>query len=173
MLKQMYRRTNPNIIIGSRFRAYHRPRIEGPGKVVIGDKVNIRMSFLRRPAIVTHTGESIVTIGNDCTLAGTRISCVGSVSIGENGLVGITTIMDTDVIPDESMVIDEEWKKQHTCPVTIGAEFWGGTNSYILRGSKIHDECVLGAGSVTREKAFPDKSLIVGNPARKIGVTRS
>jgi hypothetical protein len=65
---------NPNVKIGSSFRAYSWPRILGPGKVVIGNKVSMRLSFLRQPCILTHTKDAEVTIGNGCIINGTRIS---------------------------------------------------------------------------------------------------
>ena len=166
--------TNPNIKIGSDFRAYVWPRIIGPGKVVIGDKVSMFLSFLRRPCILTHTKDAVVTIGNGCIINGARISCVTSVTIGDEVLLGSSTIIDSDIIPsDEGITIDEKWKEEHTQPIKIGNHVWAGVNSFILGGSVLGDECVLGAGAIIQYKEVPERSLLVGNPARKIGVTRT
>ena len=164
---------NPNVKIGSDFRAYAWPQIIGPGKVVIGDKVSMHLSFLRRPCILTHTKDAVVTIGNGSSLGGTRISCVDSVTIGEEALFGSSTIIDSDIIPTEDMVIDAKWKEAHVHPIKIGAHVWTGTNTFILGGSILGDECVLGTGAVIQYQDVPARSLLVGNPARKIGVTRT
>ena len=68
---------------------------------------------------------------------------------------------------------NDEWKRKYAKSIEIGDYFWGGTNAFILGGSAIGDECVLGAGAVIQNKEVPERSLLVGNPARKIGVTRS
>ena len=165
--------TNPNVKIGPGFRAYVWPQIIGPGKVLIGDNVSMHWSFLRRPCILTHTKDALVTIGNGSVVSGIRISCVDSVSIGEEALLGSSTIIDSDIIPFEGMIIDTKWKKEHSQPVKIGAHVWTGTNTFILSGAVIGNECVVGTGAVIQYQEVPERSLLVGNPARKIGVTRT
>lgn len=160
------------IQIGSRFRALSGIHIQGPGKVIIGNNVSAALNFLRIPSIITHTKESCVIIGDGCYLGGTRISCVGSVEIGEEGLFGSMTIIDSDVIPTDLMTLDSQWIEQHVRSVQIGSHLWAGTNAFILKGTHLGDECVLGAGAVVYDKTFPDRSLLIGNPARKIGSTR-
>lgn len=162
----------PNIQIGISFRARSKIIIKGPGKVIIGDNVTVDLSFLRIPSIVTHTRESCVTIKKGTYLGGTRISCVGSITIGEEGLCGSSTIIDSDIIPAPNTIIDSHWLKRHADPIRIGNHFWAGTNAFILKGAQLGDECVLGAGGVVYNKTFPDRSLLIGNPARKIGSTR-
>ena len=88
LLKAWYKLANPKIKIGSSFRVYSWPKITGPGMVFIGDKVSMDISFLRKPCILTHTNESVTIIGNGCYLAGVRISCVDSVKIGNEVLLG-------------------------------------------------------------------------------------
>jgi len=160
------------IQIGSRFRARSGIYIKGPGKVIIGNDVTVDMSFLRIPSIITHTRESCVNIGDGCYLGGTRISCVGKVTIGPEALFGSSTIIDSIIIPSGQINLDQQWIEKHSGPIQIGSHFWSGTNSFILKGSRIGDECVLGAGAMVIDKEFPDRSLIIGNPGRKIGSTR-
>jgi hypothetical protein len=47
ILKAWHKLANPNIKIGSSFRVYSWPKIFGPGKAIIGDKVSMDFSFLR------------------------------------------------------------------------------------------------------------------------------
>ena len=165
--------TNPNVKIGSNFRVYAWPQITGPGKVIIGDKVSMSLSFLRRPSIITHTKDAVVTIGNGSSTSGTRISCVDSVTIGDEALLGSVTIIDSDIIPTKDMTIGAKWREEHVQPVKIGSHVWCGTNCFILSGSVIGNECVVGTGAVIQYQEVPERSLLVGNPARKIGVTRT
>ena len=158
--------------IGRDFRAYTWVHISGPGKVTLGEKVSVSMSLLRQPSIIIHTKDSVVTIGNRCCLGGVRISCVDAVSIGDDALLGSSIIIDSDIIPHANMEIDKKWKERHVKPIKIGNCFWSGNNSFILSGTIMGDECVLGAGAVIRDKEVADRSLLMGNPARKIGVTR-
>jgi carbonic anhydrase/acetyltransferase-like protein (isoleucine patch superfamily) len=55
----------------------------------------------------------------------------------------------------------------HGC--TIGANALVGMGAIILNGARIGAGCLVGAGAlVTEGKSFPEKSLIVGAPARAI-----
>jgi len=55
----------------------------------------------------------------------------------------------------------------HGC--TIGANSLVGMGAIMLNGSKIGENCLVGAGAlITEGKTFPDKSLIVGAPARAV-----
>ena len=166
------KRWAPRIQIGPCLRLRSGIHIQGPGKVIIGKNVTADLSFLRTPNIITHTKESYVVIGDGTYLGGTRISCVTTVKIGKEGLFGSTTNIDSDIIPTDYMKIDKQWIEQHAAPVEIGDHFWAGTNAFILKGTKIGNECVLGAGGLVYDKRFPDRSLLIGNPARKIGSTR-
>lgn len=170
IVKQWYGFSNPNISIGKKFRAYSWLYIRGPGKVTIGNNVSAEISFLRYPSILTHLPTSKVTIGQGSYLGGARMSCVEKIDIGDEALLGSVTIIDSDIIPHNT--IDQSWKEKYAAPIRIGHYFWAGTNSFVLKGADIGDECVLGAGSVILNKSFPDRSLLMGNPVRKIGGTR-
>ena len=55
----------------------------------------------------------------------------------------------------------------HGC--TIGANSLIGMGAIVLNGARIGDNCLVGAGAlITEGKTFPDKSLIVGAPARAV-----
>jgi carbonic anhydrase/acetyltransferase-like protein (isoleucine patch superfamily) len=55
----------------------------------------------------------------------------------------------------------------HGC--TIGANSLIGMGAILLNGARIGEGCLVGAGAlITEGKTFPDKSLIVGSPARAI-----
>ena len=50
---------------------------------------------------------------------------------------------------------------------SIGSNVFLGVNSIVLMGSKIGNNCIVGAGSVCTGE-YPDNSVIAGNPARVI-----
>jgi carbonic anhydrase/acetyltransferase-like protein (isoleucine patch superfamily) len=55
----------------------------------------------------------------------------------------------------------------HGC--TIGANSLIGMGAILLNGARIGANCLVGAGAlVTEGKTFPEKSLIVGAPARAV-----
>ena len=55
----------------------------------------------------------------------------------------------------------------HGC--TIGANSLVGMGAILLNGARIGDNCLVGAGAlITEGKSFPDRSLIVGAPARAV-----
>jgi len=55
----------------------------------------------------------------------------------------------------------------HGC--TIGARTLVGMGATVLNGARIGAGCLVGAGAlITEGKSFPEKSLIVGAPARSI-----
>lgn len=55
----------------------------------------------------------------------------------------------------------------HGC--TIGANTLIGMGAILLNGTTIGDNCLVGAGAlITEGKSFPERSLIVGSPARAV-----
>lgn len=56
--------------------------------------------------------------------------------------------------------------------VTIGEYSFIGTSCIILCGTTIGKGCIVGAGSVVKGN-FPDYSIIVGNPAKIVGDTKT
>lgn len=56
-------------------------------------------------------------------------------------------------------------------PVCIGDHSFIGAGAILLPGSKIGKFCIIGSGAVVKGKV-EDYSIIIGNPAEKIGDTR-
>ena len=55
----------------------------------------------------------------------------------------------------------------HGC--SIGANTLIGMGAIVLNGASIGDNCLVGAGAlITEGKSFPERSLIVGSPARVV-----
>ena len=55
----------------------------------------------------------------------------------------------------------------HGC--RIGAGSMIGMHSVVMNGAVIGDQCLVGAGAIVTEgKSFPDRSLILGAPAKRV-----
>lgn len=51
----------------------------------------------------------------------------------------------------------------------IGDHSLIGMGAIVMNGAQIGSDCIVGAGSlIAQRKVFPDKSLIMGNPARMV-----
>ena len=52
--------------------------------------------------------------------------------------------------------------------ILIGDHTWIGDNSYILKGSHVGKDCIIGCCSVVTSGEYEDNSIYVGNPCRKV-----
>lgn len=66
---------------------------------------------------------------------------------------------------DPEVPIGRQWPTED--PVRIGAGSWLGTNVVVLPGADIGRNVVVAAGSIVRGQ-IPDRSVVVGSPARVI-----
>ena len=75
-------------------------------------------------------------------------------------------------MPDYSVIIGHDTTIGHSAIIhgcTIGDECMIGMGAIIMNGAKIGNQCIVAAGSiVTEHKTFPEKSLILGSPAKVI-----
>lgn len=60
------------------------------------------------------------------------------------------------------------YRFQHYAPVRLGDQVFVGVGAIILPGVTIGSNVVVGAGAVVTHD-IPDNSVVVGNPARKVG----
>jgi acetyltransferase-like isoleucine patch superfamily enzyme len=109
-------------------------------------------------------------IGNDVGISGGAIVAAYRIIIGDGCLIGANvTIADTDFHP-----VDKKDRRYAPMPlstmddaVCIDRGVFIGTNAVILRGSRIGEQAVVGAGSVVKGEVQP-RQVVAGNPARAI-----
>jgi acetyltransferase-like isoleucine patch superfamily enzyme len=129
-----------------------------PGaRLTIGDRVSIG-----RFATLVCEGE--LEIGSDSYIGqGTVIVAVERITIGRDALIATNiTIRDQDhgtnpAAPYRSQPLRTE-------PIEIGENVWLGANAVVLKGVRIGDGAVVGAGAVVRSEV-PPRHLAVGVPA--------
>ena len=116
------------------------------------------------PALTIEEG---VGIRNGCT-----ISAAESILIEEYvGMAGFCTIVDSK----------HTWSAGHpspifnpveATPIRIGRSTFVGERVMIGAGSDIGEHCFIGANSTVSGK-IPDFSIVLGNPGRVVGSTRT
>ena len=115
------------------------------GEVTLGKDVSVWFNATIRADL------SPVTIGD-----GTNVqdNCVIHVDDDKPTTVGKNVIIGHNVI-------------LHGC--TVGDNSLIGMGAVVLNGAVIGEGCVVGAGAlVTENKKFPDRSLIIGSPAKAV-----
>ncbi len=162
---------------GKNLSLYGYPYIfKGPkGTIRIGDNCTFRsdpmsnmLGMMQRTYIISKYKGKVI-IGNSVGISGSTIYSWKSIKIGDYTIVGSgSKIMDTDFHPiDSELRKKAENDKARSEPVEIGENVFIGCNCIILKGTKIGNNCVIGAGSVVHGE-FPDDCLIAGNPAKII-----
>ncbi|MGN0419399.1 MAG: acyltransferase [Acetatifactor sp.] len=147
----------------------------GNSEMVLGNGVVVKSSFLsnliglyQRSIIMARAGGKVV-LEDDVRMSATTIYSRASIHIGKHTSIGANVkIFDHDFHP-----IDPDERLEHPnsgmkCkPIEIGENVFIGCNCIILKGSKIGNNCVIGAGSVVAG-TFEDSCVIAGNPARVV-----
>ena len=143
--------------------------------MILGEDVVCVSNFLSnlvglyQRSIIFARAEAKVILEDDVRMSGVTIYSRESIRIGKHTSIGGNVkIFDHDFHP-----IDPQERLEHpnsgmkTKPVDIGENVFIGANVIILKGSKIGNNCVIGAGAVV-SGTFEDNTVIVGNPAKVV-----
>lgn len=156
--------------VGSGFRMEQLPYLNGRGRIVVGDRVELSgkstFTFGTRseaePALEIGDG---TFIGHDC-----RFSVARSITVGKNCLLaGGVKVSDFDGHPVDAgrRRAHEPTPPEAIRPVAIGDDVWVGADAAILKGVTIGDRSIVGAGAVVTKSVPPDV-VVAGNPARVV-----
>jgi acetyltransferase-like isoleucine patch superfamily enzyme len=120
--------------------------------------------------VTTPTGR--IQVGRNVGMSGCSIAARVSVEIGDDVLIGSgALITDSDahgIHPDER----HDPAKIRAAAIRIGNNVFVGARSIILKGVTIGEGAVIGAGAVV-SKDVPSFAIVVGNPARVVGDSRT
>lgn len=106
--------------------------------------------------------DGILDIGKNVFLNNyVSINAQELIKIGDNTIVGEgTRFYDHDhIFKKDGLIMAQGFK---TAPIQIGNNVWIGANVVILKGTKIGDNSVVGAGVVLQGE-YPENSLITGS----------
>ncbi len=166
------------IEIGAGWRFYGLPIIQRHrhSRIRIGRAMNLRSRPRSNPLapnhpviISTRRAGAMLTIGDDFGMTGGSLVCDERISIGDRVWVGANAVIcDTDFHP-----LDPETRRTRplegkTAPVEIADDVFIGMNALVLKGVRIGERAVVGAGSVVRRDVAAG-AIVAGNPARVIG----
>lgn len=128
--------------------------VEKGGKISLG-----RAIHTRKNVVLEAMNGGNIEIGNGCFINnGCMIVSKEKITIGEKTSFGPNVfVYDHDHDINRSEHTENSY---NTSPVTIGRRVWIGANTVILRGTKIGDNCVIGAGSVIKGVYEPDTVII-------------
>lgn len=142
-------------------------------RMAFGPKLQLRSSLRSNPLGANHPAilctwqaGAVLEIGHNFGMTGGTICAVGSITIGDNVVVGAnTTIVDADFHPMEAS--RRALPDGAMAPVVIEDDVFIGMNCLILKGVVIGRGSVVGAGSVVTGN-IPPGVMGAGNPARVI-----
>jgi acetyltransferase-like isoleucine patch superfamily enzyme len=138
-------------------------------------KRSIILNNLKKCGVEVHIGYytsfqniDLITIGDFTQISDyTVLLGANKIDIGCNCRISTNCMISSishkinskNRINDDFINID-----QSSLSIKIGNNVWIGSNSVILPGTKIGDNCIIGAGSVVRGQ-IPNNQIWIGSPA--------
>jgi acetyltransferase-like isoleucine patch superfamily enzyme len=155
-----------------------RPLISvAPGsRMVIGDGLHAYSAVRANPlanfqpcVLRTLVPGAQLVLGRNVGLSATVLCAGGSIEIGDGTIFGAgSLVIDNDFhVPVGEFGWSEGLNRcgEISKPVVIGRGVFVGARAMVLKGVRIGDRAVIGAGAVVA-RDVPERHLAVGNPAR-------
>ena len=113
-----------------------------------------------------------VTLGEQASVGAVLRADNEPITLGAGSNVQENAVLHTD--PGFPLIVGERVTIGHQAMLhgcTIGDASLIGVQAVVLNGAVIGKQCLVGAGAiVTERKVFPDRSLILGAPAKLVRV---
>lgn len=149
-------------------------RCDRIGAISIGNsfklisKSNINLVGITNIASFQCIKSGIIDVGDNCSFTSTIISSKERIIIGNYVMIGANVrILDHDYHSKDYIERRDPLNhvNSNSAPIIIEDDVFIGTNSIILKGTKVGARSIIGAGSVVSIKTIPPDSLVIGNPA--------
>lgn len=115
--------------------------------------------------------KSKILIGDNVGMSGVSISCMSSITIGNNVLIGSGVIITDNDAHSINPLFRNDSSKILSKSIHIHDDVFIGARSIILKGVSIGHGALIGAGSVV-SRDVESYAIFAGNPAKKIGDVR-
>jgi acetyltransferase-like isoleucine patch superfamily enzyme len=112
-----------------------------------------------------------VVIGNFCSVVGAIIRTNCRIEIGDYSLLAHEVVLADlawDVPPDPLLQTSDA--REPETSIVLGANCWVGARAVLLRGARLGEGAIVGAGAVVDFEVAPF-TVVAGNPARVVGST--
>ena len=149
----------------------------GQGTIIKSNFLSNLVGLYSRTIIVTRCKNAYIKIGKNVGISGATIYARKGIYIGDNTCIGGNCkILDNDFHPIDANKRNELMRNPNggddntyvkSKEIFIGEDCFIGCNTIILKGTRLGNRCVVGAGAVVSGE-FPDDSVIVGNPGKVI-----
>lgn len=139
----------------------------GPNSVFCSRSTQTVLAVNHAVTIRTLRAHASIIIGHGSKMSGTTICAATQIRIGSRCMIGANVIIaDTDFhsLDPTIRASADDARRAATKPITIGDDVFIGGGSYILKGVKIGNRAIVGAGSVVTHD-IPDDAIAAGNPA--------
>ena len=135
----------------------------------------LTIGYRCRFEVYTKDNAKHIKIGKNCRIGdNVHISAAYSVTIGHNFLLASNILITEndhghyagggyDSPPD----IEPNERELVSAPIEIGNKVWIGESVIILKGVRIGNGCVIGAGSIVKHD-IPENCIALGSPAKVV-----
>ncbi len=108
--------------------------------------------------------DAVAKFGSGYVNAQTNFIIMHGITIGD----GCAISWGCEFLDEDFHEITYNERKEKTPSIEIGSHVWIGSNTSVLKGSRIPDGCVVASGSVVSSVFEKTNCLIAGNPAKVI-----
>lgn len=140
--------------------------------VTIGDDVSIgKRTTIKVSGSLGNIGKGFSIGSNSCLGNDCFVGASGGVTIGDNVAIGQSVRFHSEnhgFIKRDKLICEQGVTNKG---ISIGHDCWIGAGTVFLDGVKVANGVVIGANSVVT-KDIPEYSVVVGNPAKVVGMRK-
>lgn len=114
---------------------------------------------VNRPCILSVGSNAKLVIGKNCGFSGTVIGCFEQITLENNVRCGSNTL-----ITDSDWHLDD-LRSGNPSSIYLERNVWLGVNVTVMKGVRIGENTVIGAGSIVT-KNIPPNVIAAGNPCK-------